>query len=97
MHSRLGTPGRADEVGEFIPMGNKDEHTVFRRYSTGAKSNRDEIVYCFDQDALCNRVEGFAERYNREVDRYLRRHKSEGTMISSRTPLSSGAARSSSI
>ena len=59
-------------------MGNKDEHTVFRRYSTGAKSNRDEIVYCFDQDALCNRVEAFAERYNREVDRYLRRHKSEG-------------------
>jgi predicted helicase len=65
----------ADELGQFIPMGNKDEQTIFRRYSTGAKSNRDEIVYGFDRDALCRRVEAFAERYNREVDRYLRAGK----------------------
>ena len=67
----------ADELGRFIRMGNKDEQTIFRRYSTGAKSNRDEIVYGFDRDALCRRVEEFAEHYNREVDRYLRARKRE--------------------
>ena len=70
-------PGRAVEFGRFIPIGNKDENTVFRRYSTGAKSNRDEVVYGFDRGTLCARVETFAEHYNREVDRYRRRHKGQ--------------------
>ncbi len=70
-------PGHAKEVKGFIAIGNKDDATVFRRYSTGAKSNRDEIVYGFDQAALCVRVEAFAEQYNCEVDRYIRRHKHE--------------------
>jgi predicted helicase len=67
----------ASEFSKFIRLGNKDESTFFKRYSTGAKSNRDEIVYGFDRDALCARIETFAERYNREVDRYRRRHKGE--------------------
>ncbi len=50
--------GRADEFGQSIPIGNKDESTIFRKYSTGAKSNRDEIVYDFDRNALCARSRG---------------------------------------
>jgi predicted helicase len=70
-------PGRADEFGRFVAMGTKDENTLFQRYSTGAKSNRDKVVYGFDRAALDARVERFAEHYNREVDRYVRRHKGE--------------------
>jgi len=71
------SPGHAKEFEGFVTLGNKDDAAIFRRYSTGAKSNRDEIVYGFDRTALCARVEAFAEHYNREVDRYLRRHKDE--------------------
>ncbi len=69
--------GHANELESFIALGNKDNATIFRRYSTGAKSNRDEIVYGFDRVALCARVEAFAEHYNREVDRYIRRYQGE--------------------
>ena len=54
-------------------MGATDSNRIFTRYSTGAKSNRDEVVYDFDGDLLSARIKKFIEDYNVEVDRYKRK------------------------
>ncbi len=63
----------AAKFARFLPMGSENGETIFDRFSTGAKSNRDDIVYDFSQDACRSRVEAFAENYNSEVDRFKRK------------------------
>lgn len=41
-------------------------------FSVGVKTNRDDVVYDFDQNQLIRRVSAFIEDYNAEVDRYKR-------------------------
>ena len=71
-------PENAAEYAEMVSIGSKagksghDEETIFKSFSVGVKSNRDEIVYDFDPDALASRVKTFIEDYNAEVDRYAR-------------------------
>ncbi len=50
----------------------QDAETIFATYSGGVKTNRDEVVYDFQYDALVERVQAFIEEYNSEVDRYKR-------------------------
>ena len=69
------------DFDDLVPLGAEDvkrgtaiaEEAIFRRFSIGVKSNRDEIVYDFDRRALKQRIKDFAEKYNSEIGRYKRR------------------------
>ncbi len=70
----------ADQFATFVPMGTKaakaaneaDVEALFKVYSGGVKSSRDNVVYDFDHTALQDRVCQFIEDYNGEVDRWKR-------------------------
>ena len=66
------TPSNTEKFANLIPMEDRSPDRIFRKSSTGAKSNRDEVVYGFDREALAGRAERFTEDYNSEVDRYKR-------------------------
>jgi predicted helicase len=70
------------EFEDFTPMGSKEAkpagieaETIFKAYSLGVSTNRDEVVYGFDRAVLADRVRDFCENYNSEVDRYRRSGK----------------------
>jgi predicted helicase len=74
---------RAAEFDTLVPLGTKaakataptNHQTVFKVYSGGVKTNRDEVAYEFDKAVLAERVQQFIENYNGEVDRYKRSGK----------------------
>jgi len=68
----------AGEFESFMGLGQRGDETIFKVFSTGAKSNRDDVVYDFDSMALSNRVERFVEQFNGEVDRYKRTGAGKG-------------------
>jgi predicted helicase len=78
-HNWIHLPN-ADEYETFIPLGSKAAKsakgkaldTVFKTYSGGVKSNRDAVVYDFDESRLMSRMERFIDNYNSEVARYGR-------------------------
>ena len=62
-----------------IPIGSKAARasggailSVFRTYSLGVSTNRDEVVYDFDETRLTERVEKFTDEYNAELHRWQR-------------------------
>ncbi len=61
-------------VGTKIEKSSEEENvkSVFKLFSGGVKSNRDDVVYDFDKIPLRKRVREFVENYNAEVDRYQR-------------------------
>ncbi|MBI2815184.1 MAG: N-6 DNA methylase [Opitutae bacterium] len=73
--------GLSDEFDGLTPIGSKeakaadslDANTIFRTYSLGLSTNRDAIVYDFEQKRLAKRVEDFSHAYNAEVLRW--KHK----------------------
>ncbi len=73
-------PEHADEFASFIPMASKSAKgfklaaadTIFKAFSVGVKTNRDDVVYDFQAGALEERVRRFIENYNAELDRYNR-------------------------
>ena len=73
-------PDHAAEFAGFIPVGKaavkgstkKPTGTIFKTYSVGVKTNRDDVVYDFDRAKLATRVTEFIDHYNAEVDRYKR-------------------------
>ena len=52
-----------------------DPETIFKAYSPGVSTARDEVVYGFDALVLRDRVEDFCKNYNAELDRYKRSGK----------------------
>ena len=77
-HSWL-VPMNGSEFARFIPIGtadvkagNGEEKALFRFYSNGVKTNRDDVVYSFNRETLEKRIQDFIEDYNAEVDRYKR-------------------------
>ncbi|MGD0089746.1 MAG: type ISP restriction/modification enzyme, partial [Planctomycetota bacterium] len=82
--NRWLVPENGGEFGSFLPLGSKAAKTkrskasptVFKLYCGGIKSNRDNVVYGYDRDAVLSRMEAFTEAYNAEVDRYKRGDKS---------------------
>ncbi|MHB8625605.1 MAG: type ISP restriction/modification enzyme [Aggregatilineales bacterium] len=78
--NRWLTATDADQFALFVPIGSKetkqgratDVAAIFKQYSGGVKTNRDEVVYDFDRAALLQRMETFVDDYNAEVDRYKR-------------------------
>jgi len=75
------TGGMHAEFKTFLPLGTKEAksqraievQTIFRNYSGGAKTNRDEWTYDFDKGQLTSKIQRFIDTYNNEVDRWRRR------------------------
>lgn len=73
-------PENATEFASFISMGSKQTKlagskealSIFKTYSGGVKTNRDTMVYSFNEGDLKKTIEQFVEDYNTEVDRYKR-------------------------
>jgi predicted helicase len=63
---------KAWETSLFMPLGTKaakaadsaSPQTVFKVFSGGVKTNRDDVAYDFDKDALAGRVRRFIDDYN---------------------------------
>jgi predicted helicase len=73
-------PEHAEEFKAFVPIGSKaakagawdGEEAIFKVFSRGVATCRDEVAYDFDKQAICNRIRRFIDDYNGEVDRYKR-------------------------
>ncbi|MFB3921582.1 MAG: type ISP restriction/modification enzyme [Terriglobia bacterium] len=80
-------PEHAEEFKAFVPLGSKvakaadsaSPKAIFKIFSGGVKTNRDEVAYDFSRKALAERIQRFIDDYNGEVDRYKR---SRGTGVS---------------
>jgi predicted helicase len=76
-------PEHADEFEAFMPMGTKEgkraktqsTESVFKSYSSGVLSGRDDAVYSFDPTLLSQQINQFCDAYNSEVDRFKRKVK----------------------
>ena len=80
------TEGLHPEFATFLSLGNKDAKmirdvelvgglevkAIFKQYSLGAVTNRDNWVYDFNKASLVQKVTRFIEAYNSEVDRWKR-------------------------
>jgi predicted helicase len=73
-------PQHAEEFKALVPLGSKAakagatdaEQTLFKIFSRGVATCRDEVAYDFDKGVLSGRVRRFIDDYNGEVDRYSR-------------------------
>jgi predicted helicase len=73
-------PEHAADFEALLPIGNKASKagasdaaaTIFKVFSRGVATCRDEVAYDFDKDALRTRIRQFIDGYNGEVDRYKR-------------------------
>lgn len=69
------------EFARFLPLGSKEAKagaivpTIFRTYSLGVSTNRDEVVYGFDAEGVAKRVERFVDDYSAELHRWRRKGK----------------------
>jgi predicted helicase len=81
------TSKTASEFGRFLPLagkkgeatGHQELPTIFRTHSLGVSTNRDSVVYGFDEERLAKRVEQFADDYNAELHRWQTKAKPPGT------------------
>jgi predicted helicase len=70
----------AAEFKQLLPLGSKESKklnsgnapAIFRSYTVGVLTARDEVAYDFNRATLTTRIEQFVEDYNAEVDRYRR-------------------------
>jgi predicted helicase len=77
------TEGLEADFDSFLPLGTKEARSakstkaeaIFKTYSLGVSTNRDDVVYDFDKNELLKRVEKFCEDYNAEVFRYQQKGK----------------------
>jgi len=77
------TEGMADEFQTFAPLGTKETkaaqtanvEAIFKIYTLGVSTNRDDVVYDFDKDRLSERIKSVAELFNSEVLRYRQKGK----------------------
>jgi len=79
----------AGEFDALLPLGTKEAkkltdanaHAVFKTYTVGVLTARDEVAYDFNRAPLVVRMEKFVEDYNAEVDRYHRAKKKQQKSI----------------
>jgi predicted helicase len=82
------TEGLYPEFTTFLPIGTKeakisqesDVSVLFRMYSSGIKTNRDNWAYDFDRSALVIKIKRLIDTYNSEIDRWRRRN-SDSVMV----------------
>ncbi len=78
------TEGLEADFDTFTPLGTKeakanfggDSKTVFKTYSGGMKTNRDDWVFNFGRETLQAKIETFIAEYNAEVERWQDSDKS---------------------
>lgn len=71
--------GRHGEFDEFLPIGTKETKkekrtnvkAIFKTYSLGVATNRDEWAYDFTEQGLEAKMRTFIRNYNMEVERYI--------------------------
>ncbi len=77
------TEGMHSEFSDFLPIGTKEAkaapsigssqiETIFKLYSQGAQTGRDDWMYDFDADRLITKSSRMIETYNVEVLRWIR-------------------------
>lgn len=70
------TEGMSQDFEELLPMGDKEEKgsedckAIFRLFSLGVATNRDEWVYNFHKESLEENVGTLIKTYNSEVERW---------------------------
>jgi len=72
------TTGISTDFESFIPLGtkesksskNKDVESIFKLFSLGVATNRDEWVYDFQKNSLEKKIEHLINNYNSEVFRF---------------------------
>jgi predicted helicase len=73
------TSGTEEEFAAFLPIGTRGTKAgvpipaVFKTYSLGVSTNRDDVVYDFAAERLAKRVEQFADDYNAELHRWQKK------------------------
>jgi predicted helicase len=73
-------PVNGGEFVQFLAIGTKEAkreaeagaRTIFATYSSGIKTNRDNVVYDFRAASLRERIQEVVDDFNSEVDRYRR-------------------------
>ncbi|MBK9747329.1 MAG: N-6 DNA methylase [Chloroflexi bacterium] len=73
----------SDTFNLYIPLGDKETkrargrepQTLFKTYSLGLNTNRDQWAYDFDRDNLIQKIQSMIETYNAELDRWRRAKK----------------------
>ncbi len=50
----------------------KNQHAIFKLFSNGVSTNRDEWVYDFSKEYLIEKMQFFFEEYNKEVERWIK-------------------------
>jgi len=75
----------SEDFGTFIPIGTREAkgarnvevggvevHTLFKVYSQGVQTSRDDWMYDFDKERLAIKVKKMVETYNAELSRWVR-------------------------
>jgi predicted helicase len=84
-----------ETAGEFkalVPLGSKeakaakqvtesDAHAIFKSYTVGVLTARDDVAYDFSRETLVERMQKFVDDYNGEVDRYRRAQQKQKKVI----------------
>ncbi len=91
-------PKNAEMFEEFIPIGTREARaadngaaqTLFKDYTLGVATHRDDVVYDFSQKVLKVRIEEFVANYNVEIDRWKRRPRMPRLTILCHTKKSHG-------
>lgn len=73
------TEGLREDFSGFLTLGSKVaknaqapvSQVIFKTYSAGINSGRDQTVYDFNRNSLNRRIQYFAEEYNAEIARWL--------------------------
>jgi predicted helicase len=69
----------SDAFSELLPLGTKEAKrggrvtggsVIFKLFSNGVKTNRDEVVQDFNRELLATRMQQFVDDYNIVVDRF---------------------------
>jgi predicted helicase len=82
----------AGEFNTLIPLGTKetkgakqltssDADAIFKSYTVGVLTARDDVAYDFNRQTLEQRMHKFVEDYNGEVDRYKRAQQKQKKKI----------------
>ncbi|GHO91007.1 hypothetical protein KSF_010550 [Reticulibacter mediterranei] len=88
------TEGFRSEFETYTPLGSKEArtirygsmeeeriNTIFKTYSLGVRTNRDDWVYDFSRNSLEQKVSRFIGTYNSEVDRWRRRGSNQAVSV----------------
>src|SRR5262249_51246936 len=66
------TIGNKEAKATHHSIGDTETHTIFKIYSPGAQTNRDNWMYDFIREKLTIKVQNMIETYNAEISRWIR-------------------------